>query len=148
MAESLRFLRLLRYRPYRCLAELARWKADDPGEFVIRRPAQLGVPSYVCDLEEDRMPPGLADPDSPEDVDAGFLVSPSLDDAQRFSHADAIRLTIRVMQVLGHEIAPDHGEYYEPVRVDVAAELDRRAAIRPRLAAALHAVKNDISREP
>lgn len=149
LAEGRRMLRLMRYKSYACLAELADRKPEK-GEFVIRKPPRLGDPEYVTEIDEAIMPAGLGDPDRPEfaDEDGGFWISDEIDDAQRFTHAEAIRLTIRIMEVLGYDIPGDHGDYWEPIRADIAEELHARAIQRPRLRDAFEAMKNDLSREP
>jgi hypothetical protein len=149
LAEGRRLIRLLRYKSYPCLADLARCRRQK-GTFVIRRPPVLGHPRYVCGLDEKRMPPGLRDPDAVDHAaeDPGFLVTPDVAQAQRFPHADAVRLTVRVMEALGYDIPGDHGDYYEPVRLDVAEELHARAVRRPRRREALRAVLYDLTREP
>jgi hypothetical protein len=148
-AEGRRFLRLLRYHSYACLADLAT-RRKEKGEFVIRFPPRFGNPGYVCDLDGATMTPGLGDPDSTTfaDEDAGFMTTYDIAEAQRFTHADANRLTIRVMEVMGYDLPGDNGNYYEPVRVDIAEELHARAKRRPRTSNDLHAMLNDISREP
>jgi hypothetical protein len=149
--EYRRFLRLLHYKSYPDIATLATRPADDPGEFVIRKPAaRFGAIQYVYNLEEDRMPPGFADPDSPEDarLEGGFMLVQNVDYAQRFSHADAIRLCVRIMEVLGQDIAGDYGDYFEPIHFDVAKELHDRARRRPRDHREIYRMVNDVSREP
>jgi hypothetical protein len=156
-AEYHRFLRLLHYKSYADLAELASWPADDPGEFVIRRPAR--PISYVCGLVESKMPPGFADPDqrTVEELDepteycfqhAGFSTDLCIHYAQRFTHAEAIRLCVRVMECMGMDIPGDFGDYFEPVRADIAEVLEERANRKPRLPVEIYGMVNDISREP
>jgi hypothetical protein len=149
LAEGRRFLRLLCYRPYGCLAELLRRPAEE-GELVIRRPGVFGYFQYVCDVNEAEMPPGFGDPDSfgEDDTYPGFLITYDLAEAQRFAHADAVRVCVRIMEMLGQDIPDEGGEYYEPLRIDIAEELHARAARRPRLSVGLHSVLNDLSREP
>jgi hypothetical protein len=149
LAEGYRMLRLMRYKSYACLADLAR-RQEEAGEFVIRRPPVLGNPVYVCDLDEARMPAGFGDPDAEgfAEEDPGFLVTGDFAAAQRFTHAEAVRLTIRIMEIMGCDVPDDDGDYYEPLRADVAEELHARAGRRPRLSAALHAMLGDLDREP
>jgi hypothetical protein len=149
MAEGRRMLRLVRYKSYGCLAELAA-RPPEPGEFVIRMPPNLGYPKYVCKVEEARMAPGLGDPDSVgfAQVDTGFWVTWDFAEAQRFSHAEAIRLTIRIMEVQGCDIPCPDGQYYEPIRADIAEVLHFRAKNRPRLPRPFYAMLNDLAREP
>jgi hypothetical protein len=150
LAEGRRFLRLVRYKSYSDLDDLARRPATDPGEFVIRKHSSLARIRYVCDLVEADMPPGLRDPDSLEFADEypGFKVCWAVEDAQKFTHADAIRLCVRVMETLGYDIPGDNGDYFEPIRADVAAELDARANRRPRSPEYLDAFAQDLNREP
>jgi hypothetical protein len=149
MAEGRRHLRLTRYKSYACLAELAE-RGREEGEFVIRTPPVLGNSKYVSSLDEARVPAGFGDPDDPtfDRVDAGFLVTRDIAEAQRFTHDDAIRLTVRIMEVLGHDLPGDNGGYWEPVRADVAEELHARARRRPRRPEPFYAMLHDLSREP
>jgi hypothetical protein len=149
LAEGRRLLRLLRYKSYTCLAELARRKPEK-GEFIIRKPPAFGNTWYVCELDEAEMPAGFGDPDSAdfEEEDPGFTIIEDVAEAKRFTHADAIRLTVRIMQVMGYDVPGDNGDYYEPVRLDVAEELHRRAERRPRRSDEFHAMLHDLSREP
>jgi hypothetical protein len=149
LAEARRMLRLLRYKSYACVADLADRKPEE-GEFVIRTPPRLGNPRYVSEIEEARMPAGLGDPDAIDflDEDPGVTLTGDVAEAVRLPHAEAIRLAVRIMEVLGYDIPGEHGDYYEPVRADVAEELHARATRRPRTSAALHAIINDLSREP
>jgi hypothetical protein len=149
LAEGRRMIRLQNYKSYACLAELAK-RLPEPGEFVIRRPPSLGYLSYVRSVNDAALPPGLGDPDLAdiELPDSALAVTLDIAEARRFSHADAVRLTIRIMEAQGYDVPDDHGEYWEPVRADVAEELHARAIRRPRFSQALHAVVDDISREP
>ena len=149
LAEGRRMLRLMRYKSYACLADLAGREREE-GEFVIRKPPRLGNPSYVCDIDETLMVVRSDDPDSEafSDEETGFSESSDFEDAQRFTHAEAIRLTIRLMEVLAYDIPDDHGDYYEPMRADIAEELHARAIRRPQTRAILDAMVQDIDREP
>jgi hypothetical protein len=149
LAEGRRFLRLLRYKSYPCLADLAK-RRKEKGEFVIRRPPGLGYPQYVSNIDAAIMPPGLSDPDSPEweKEPTGFWTSPNFADAMRFTHAEAIRLTICFMEVLGRDLPSEHGDYWEPLRADVAEELHVRATRRPRRCEPLDMMLHDLTREP
>jgi hypothetical protein len=148
-AQGRRFLRLMRYRPYGCLAELRR-KPPEEGEFVIREPGMLGNFQYVCDVNEAEMTPGFGDPDSfgEEETYPGFLLTAEIAEAQRFNHGEAIRVCVRLMEMLGMDIPDEEGEYFEPLRVDIAEELQARADRRPRRSEDLHAMLDDLSREP
>jgi hypothetical protein len=151
LLEGRRLLRLLRYKSYPDFDTLARLPAAGPGDFLIRKPPSLfGQIMYVRSLVEADMPPGLRDPDSPafNEEAIGFAVTREIAEAQRFSHADAIRLCVRVMEVLGYQIPGDLGDYFEPIRVEIAAELDTRARRRPASPEILNAVTEDLSREP
>jgi hypothetical protein len=57
-------------------------------------------------------------------------------------------VTIRIMEVLGYDIPHDLGGYYEPIRLDVAAELQQRAERRPRFRERLDALLRAVDREP
>jgi hypothetical protein len=52
------------------------------------------------------------------------------------------------MRSLGYDLPGEHGDYWEPVRLDVAEELHRRAKVRPRLPAAFSDMVRDLDREP
>lgn len=147
--EGLRFLRLQRWTSYACLQGLAR-RPPEPGVFVIRKPPNTFSPVYVCKLDETTFPEGLGDPELPdgEKPDLELWTGDDITQAMHFSHAEAIRLTIRIMQALGRDLPGEHGDYYEPVRLDIAEELHARAVRRPRPPAALRAVLWDLSREP
>jgi len=150
LAEGLRILRLMHYKSYACLAELAT-RRTEKGEFVIRRPPDGGYPRYVFDLDEACLPAaGRSDPDelSKYGCFGGFRETPELAQAQRFSHAEAVRLTIRIMEVLGYDIPGDRGDYYEPMRADVAEELHMRALRRPRRLDPFFAMLVNLEREP
>jgi hypothetical protein len=149
LAEGRRMIRLQNYKSYACLADLAR-RPPEAGEFVIRKPPTLGYTCYVSQLDEAALPPGFGDPDLPEAEQPLFPVylDPDIGKALRFSHADAIRLTIRIMEMLGYDIPGDHGDYYEPVRLGIAEELHARAIRRPRPPEQFSAMCRDISREP
>jgi hypothetical protein len=148
LAEGRRLIRLKRYKSFSCLADLAARKKEK-GEFIIRMPPNFGRPNYVADLDEARLPPGFGDADTvglePEAV--GVQWASDFSDARRFTHAEAIRLTVRIMEALGCDI-PHDMFYFEPLRADVAEELHLRAMRRPRRSEALYAMLNDLSREP
>ncbi len=134
-AEGLRILRLLHYKSYADLTELAALKRQK-GEFVIRIPPRGGYPHYVYQVDEACWPAGRGDPDNLDLcqlVFDGFLMTLDITQALRFSHDEAIRLTIRLMEALGYDIPGEGRDYYEPVRLDVAEELHARANHRPRL---------------
>jgi hypothetical protein len=149
IARGRRLVRLIRYKSYADLDDLAS-RPPEKGEFVIRKPPLLGCPAYVGDYDEDFMPDGLADCDRKGffDADCSFFETADFDEVLCFSHAEAVRLTIRIMLAEGMELPGDHGRYWEPVRYEVAEELHRRALDRPHLSARLHEVINDLSREP
>jgi hypothetical protein len=149
LAEGRRMLRLQNYRSYACLAELRR-RPPEPGQFVIRKPPVLGYPTYVNSLDEAALPPGFGDPDLPdaEQPELPVYLDPDIGKALRFPHADAIRLTIRIMELLGYDIPADHGDYFEPVRLDIAEELHARAVRRPRPPEPFYAMLRDLNREP
>jgi hypothetical protein len=148
LAEGRRLIRLKRYKSYACLADLAGRKKEK-GEFIIRMPPNFGLAKYVADVDEARLPPGFGDADTvglePEAV--GVQWASDCSTARRFTHAEAIRLTTRVMEALGCDI-PHDMFYFEPLRADVAEELHIRALRRPRRSEALYAMLNDLSREP
>lgn len=149
-AEGLRIMCLHHYKSYADLAELAARKREK-GAFVIRRPPDGGYPYYVCEVEESLWPTGPADPDSVEvcwAVFDGFRMTPTFEDALRFSHDEAIRLTVRLMELLGYDIPPNGGQYFEPVRLDVAEELHARTYRRPRLLQPFFDVLVNLEREP
>jgi hypothetical protein len=148
-AVARRMVRLWRYKSYACLADLAK-RPREPGEFVIRRPPELGEITFVCEVSSSRLPAHFGDPDLPSyaEQDFGFLVTDNLAEAQRFTHDQAIRLTIRIMQVTGFDVAGDNGNYYEPMRANIAAALAERAARRPRPSEDFQAMIEDLSREP
>ena len=149
LREGLRFLRLQRYASYLDLDDLA-GRQPEPGEFVIRKPPNLHGPKYLMQVEEDTLTDDLCDADLPEAEapSPGVYWTVHLAEALRFTHAEAIRLTVRIMRSLGYDLPGEHGDYWEPVRLDVAEELHRRAKVRPRLPAAFSAMVWNLDREP
>lgn len=150
LAEGRRMIRLSRYRSYACLAELASRKVE-PGEFIIRNPPCFGHTKYVYNLDESQMRNGFADPDSAEHEreDNSFQITNDLSEAQRFTHSEAIRFTIRIMESWGTDIAGDNSwDFYEPLRLDIAEELHARIVRRPRRSETLYAMIRDLDREP
>jgi hypothetical protein len=149
LAQGRRFLRLQRYSSYACLAELAQRPLEE-GDFVVRKPPDTQGPTYLIEIDEEKIPQGLGDPDLPEaqQAELPIYISGNLDEALRLTHAQAIRLTIRVMLALGYDVPGDNGDYWEPVRFDIAQELHKRAVRRPRPIADIAAVDDQLEREP
>jgi hypothetical protein len=149
LREGLRFLRLQRYTSYRDLDDLA-GRQPEPGKFVIRKPPTMHGPVYLLRVEEDTLTDALGDADLPEEEapSPGVYYTVHLAEALRFTHAEAIRMTVRIMRSLGYDLPGEHGDYWEPVRLDVAEVLHARAAVRPRTPAAFSAVVWNLAREP